>query len=203
MNKLNLIICSTLALCVSGCSMTTRHYTEQSGFLETTNNDSLVQPVIIEQPPAPLEMSIEKRAYLESQQTEFTKDLAKDNTGVIINKQGNDLLLYIPVSEAFHYNGFQLTPYGYNVLSKIALNMLDQEFSEFTVSIYDGMSGYKHPDYDIVEVRARVTTDFILSRRVNPDKIHYSPQAIPAPPLIDPLISYIEIRIKNDVNNFR
>ena len=200
MNKLTLFICSTLALVVSGCSVTTSYYTEQSGYSEIISNDQIVKPPVVA-PAIPAEMSIEKRAYLEIQQTEFTKDLAK--TGVIINKQGNDLLLYIPVLDAFSYNDFRLTSYGYTVLNKIGLDMLDQEFSEFTVSVYDGVGGHQDPNFNISEVRARVTNDYLISRGVNQNKISYKQEAIPVPPLIDPTIPYVEIRIKNDVNNYK
>lgn len=205
MNKLTLFICSTLALAVSGCSVTTHYYTEQSGYSEVINDQQLVKnPTVqpsVDPAPVPIEMSAKKKAYLEYQQTEFTKDL--DKTGVIINKQGNDLLLYIPVADAYSYNGFQLTTYGYSVLNKIAINLLDQEFSEFTLGVYDGLSTYQNPNYNITEVRARVATDYLLSRKVNPDKIVYKQESIPTPQLIDPTISYVEIRIKNDVNNFQ
>lgn len=201
MNKLTLFICSSLALVVSGCSVTTSYYTEQSGYSEIISNEQVVTPPVVAPIPIPVEMSIEKRAYLETQQAELTKDLEK--TGVIINKQGNDLLLYIPVAEAYSYNGFQLTGYGYTVLNKIAINLLDQEFSEFTLGVYDGLSTYHNPNFNIIEARARIATDYLLSRRVNPDKIVYKQESIPVPQLIDPTISYIEIRIKNDVNNYR
>lgn len=201
MNKLTLFICSTLALAVSGCSMTTNYYTEQSGYSEIISNEQVATPPVVTPESVPVEMSLEKRAYLEYQQTEFTKDLEK--TGVIINKQGNDLLLYMPVLEAFGYNSFQLTSYGYNVLNKIGLNMLDQEFSEFTVAVYPGLNGYQNPNYNISEVRARITNDYLISRKVNQNKISYKQEAIAVPPLIDPATPYVEIRIKNDVNNYK
>jgi len=201
MNKLTLFICSSLALAVSGCAVTTNYYTEQSGYSEIISNDQVVTPPVVAPAAIPAEMSIEKRAYLETQQAEFTKDL--DKTGVIINKQGNDLLLYIPVLDAFSYNGFQLTSYGYTVLNKIGLDMLDQEFSEFVVSVYDGVGGHQDPNFNISEVRARVTNDYLISRRVNQNKISFKAEAIPVPPLIDPTIPYVEIRIKNDVNNYK
>lgn len=201
MNKLTLFICSSLALAVSGCAVTTNYYTEQSGYSEIISNDQVVTPPVGAPAAIPAEMSIEKRAYLETQQAEFTKDLEK--TGVIINKQGNDLLLYIPVLDAFSYNGFQLTSYGYTVLNKIGLDMLDQEFSEFVVSVYDGVGGHQDPNFNISEVRARVTNDYLISRRVNQNKISFKAEAIPVPSLIDPTISYVEIRIKNDVNNYK
>lgn len=201
MNKLTLFICSSLALAVSGCAVTTSYYTEQSGYSEIISNDQVVTPPVVEPAAIPAEMSIQKRAYLETQQAEFTKDLEK--TGVIINKQGNDLLLYIPVLDAFSYNGFQLTSYGYTVLNKIGLDMLDQEFSEFVVSVYDGVGGHQDPNFNISEVRARVTNDYLISRRVNQNKISFKQEAIPVPPLIDPTIPYVEIRIKNDVNNYK
>lgn len=198
MKTLTFFICSSLALAVSGCSVTTSYHTEQSGYSEVINNDPVMtQPVV----QAPLEMSIEKRAYLESQQNEFKKDLEK--TGVTINKQGNDLLLYIPLLTAYSMNDLQLTSYGYNVLNKIGLNMLDQEFSEFTVSIYDSALNYQNLNFNIIEARARITNDYLISRGVNPNKISYKEEAIPTPPLLDPATAYIEIRIKNDVNNYK
>lgn len=201
MNKLTLFICSSLAFAVSGCSVTTNYYTEQSGYSEIISDNEVMNQPVIEPAAMPDEMSIDKRAYLENQQTEFTKDLAK--TGVIINKQGNDLLLYIPILDAFSYNGFQLTAYGYTVLNKIGMNMLDQEFSEFVISVYDGVGGHQDPNFNISEVRSRVTNDYLISRQVNQNKISYKSEAIPVPPLIDPTTPYIEIRIKNDLNNYK
>lgn len=201
MNKLTLFICSSLAFAVSGCSVTTNYYTEQSGYSEIISDNEVMNQPVIEPAAMPDEMSIDKRAYLENQQTEFTKDLAK--TGVIINKQGNDLLLYIPILDAFSYNGFQLTAYGYTVLNKIGMNMLDQEFSEFVISVYDGVDGHQDPNFNISEVRSRVTNDYLISRQVNQNKISYKSEAIPVPPLIDPTTPYIEIRIKNDLNNYK
>lgn len=201
--KLSLLI--AMIVC-SGCNTvykTTDGFSEGS-FVETINTPVVnttqtdTQPVIVESVPVVDNNSKAKDpVYLKKQEDEFRKDLAESTAAIV--KNSNDLYIYIPTVDVFGYGGNSIQPtiYAYNTLNKIAINLLDQEFSTFTVSVYQSAGEYKDPNFNVVEARARVLTNYLLSKGVPSEKIIHSVNSVLPIVGMDTNAGLVEVKIKN------
>lgn len=190
----------------SGCSTvyrTTDGFSEGS-FVETINTpvvnttQAATQPVTeIVAPVVDNNSKAKDPIYLQKQEEEFRKDLAESTATVV--KNGMDLYIYMPTVDVFGYGGNSIQPtiYAYNTLNKIAINLLDQEFSTFTVSVYQSAGEYKDPNFNVVEARSRVITNYLLSKGVPPEKIIHSVNSVMPIVGMDTNAGLIEVKIKN------
>lgn len=199
---------------LSGCTTSTYTYTQQTGFIDDAGNPVPSSIPVIDA-GSQSDMSATSTvgngllpvtsvsnvaydpsfaAYVESQESAIRTQLEK--TGMQVIKKGDDLFLYMSTTDAFSYNGYQLTTYGYNTLDKIAyfLQDYDNNKTTFHVGAYNGPF---NKDMTLNDIRARVTTDYLLAKHVVSEQITYSTNTSIPLTGVNPNDGYIEIKIIN------
>lgn len=198
MSNLKVISAVALAILMTGCTTSSRYYTEERGIIEVINPEMtssvpVTDSTVTASPPV---TALADKAYVDLQESNLRKDVEKSSSQVV--RSNNDMFVYMPTADAFNFNGFQLTVYAYGTLNKIASTLLDQEFSHFNVAVYTAPNEYKNPNLNLTEIRARIFTDYLLSRRVPASKISYDPNGITSVNGVSPDVGYVELIIVND-----
>ena len=104
--------------------------------------------------------------YMDTQEAKLRQQLR--NTGVSVQRDGNNINLIMPGNITFPTNGSDLKADFYEVLDSVALVLKEFDKTIVAVSGHTDSRGSKSYNQNLSENRARSVTAFLGSKKINP-----------------------------------
>lgn len=107
--------------------------------------------------------------YMERQRRELEARTA--GTGVVVEQQGDELLLTMPSGITFPINSYQIQPQFKATLDQVAQTLASYPSTLIDVYGHTDPSGGDAINIPLSQNRARAVADYLISRGVNPARI--------------------------------
>ena len=107
--------------------------------------------------------------YMDKQERELRRETA--GTGVVIEREGNELLLTMPAGITFPINSYEIQPQFYPVLNQVAETLNAYPSTLIDVYGHTDPSGGDAINIPLSQNRAQAVANYLAQRGVNPARI--------------------------------
>lgn len=107
--------------------------------------------------------------YMDTQEAKLRKQLR--NTGVSVQRDGNNINLIMPSNITFATNGRDLNSQFYNVLDSVVLVINEYNKTTVVVSGHTDSTGSDAYNQKLSAERANSVADFLVTKKVNPARL--------------------------------
>ena len=107
--------------------------------------------------------------YMDRQERELRA--RTEGTGVVVERQGDELLLSMPAGITFPINSYQIQPQFYDTLNQVADTLADYPATLIDVYGHTDPSGGDRINIPLSENRARAVSDYLARQGVNPARM--------------------------------
>ncbi|MFN3387957.1 MAG: OmpA family protein [Allosphingosinicella sp.] len=108
-------------------------------------------------------------SYMDRQERELRRQTA--DTGVVVEREGNELLLTMPAGITFPINSYQIQPQFYPVLNQVAETLNAYPSTLIDVYGHTDPSGGDAINIPLSRNRAQAVANYLAQRGVNPARI--------------------------------
>ncbi|HWH17139.1 MAG TPA: OmpA family protein [Allosphingosinicella sp.] len=108
-------------------------------------------------------------AYMDRQEQELRRQTA--GTGVVIERQGDELLLTMPAGITFPINSYQIQPQFYGTLDQVARTLAAYPSTLIDVYGHTDPSGGDRINIPLSQNRAQAVANYLAQRGVNPARM--------------------------------
>ena len=107
--------------------------------------------------------------YMDRQEQELRRETA--GTGVVVERQGDELLLTMPAGITFPINSYQIQPQFYGTLNEVAQTLAAYPSTLIDVYGHTDPSGGDRINIPLSQNRAQSVANYLAQRGVNPARI--------------------------------
>lgn len=107
--------------------------------------------------------------YMDKQEKKLREDTA--GTGVVVEREGNELLLTMPSGITFPINSYEIQPQFYSVLNEVAETLNAYPSTLIDVYGHTDPSGGDAINIPLSQNRAQAVANYLAQRGVNPARI--------------------------------
>jgi outer membrane protein OmpA-like peptidoglycan-associated protein len=108
-------------------------------------------------------------AYIDRQEQELRRRTA--GTGIVVERQGNELLLHLPAAVSFQVNRYDILPQFRPTLDQVAQTLAEFESTYVDVYGHTDPSGGDAINVPLSQNRAQSVANYLSQRGVNPARI--------------------------------